>query len=92
MAVQALEHLEYLRGIAGIDPDAVVIDGELPGIAALLRADMHPRRVRAAELERVGQQVAEHLLELAGVALHHRQGIVGDRRPALGDRGIEIRQ
>src|SRR6185295_3576885 len=92
LAMQPLEHLEHLPGIARSHADSVVSHRKHPFAGALLDSDMHAQRVRAAELDRVGQKIGENLLELPGIRLHYRQRVARHASFALGDRGPEIRQ
>ena len=75
-----------------LDADAVVADGEAPGIAFALSREVHPRRLLASELDRVGDQVLEELAELGGVSGYFRQWIVADLGVALVDRRAEVGQ
>src|SRR4051794_20490286 len=68
--VEALEDLEDAVRVARLDPDPVVADREAPPGALLLRVDLDARWLRATELQRVGQEVLEHLSQLRLVGAH----------------------
>ena len=92
LTVQPLEHLEHLVGITGGEADAVVAHGEYPLFVSRLGRHLHAQRLLAAELDCIGQQVGEHLLELARVRLDHRQRAADHADPVLGDRRLEGRE
>ncbi len=89
-AVQAVEHLEDPLALVGRDADPVVGDDQRPVAALGARGDLDRRRhARAGELQRVGQQVLQRLVELVGIAAHGRQLADDDRRARLGDARAE---
>ncbi len=58
-------HVEHPLEVDGVDADAVVGDGELPASRGPLRSDLDAeRRGPAPELDRVDDQVLEHLTKL----------------------------
>ena len=88
--MQALEqHEDALEVFAG-DADAVVVHCESPLMTGRLDAQVHHRRLVAAELDRVGQQVLEQLQQLHRVALDGGQIVDRDARAALFDRHAQI--
>src|SRR5690242_7002007 len=72
--VQSLEHLEDVLARLGSDPDAAVGDRDLRHAAgAALGLHPHPRAAVRAELQGVGDQVLQQLLDLMAVAEHDGQ-------------------
>jgi hypothetical protein len=72
--VQALEHAEQFTRMLRIEPDAVVAYEIDRLIGATLAADLDPRRIAVArELERVAEQVRDHLLQQRRIGLHGAQ-------------------
>ena len=69
-AVQALEQHEDALEVLGRDADAVVAHREAPAGVARLGLDVHLRRLGAAELDRVAEQVLEQLGELRRIGHH----------------------
>src|SRR6267378_7332782 len=62
--MQALEEHEDALEVLRLDADAVVGDADVPLARLLDRADMDAGHLLAAELERVADEVLEHLGEL----------------------------
>src|SRR4051795_12497268 len=62
--MQALEQHEDALEVLRLDADAVVGDADAPVAALVDGRDVDPRYARAAELERVADQVLEQLREL----------------------------
>src|SRR5438132_848988 len=77
--MQALEQHEDALEVLRLDADAVVGDADVPLAGLLHRADMDVRPRRAAELERIADQVLEDLREPHHVAVHGGQRVQGDR-------------
>src|SRR6185312_8106280 len=82
------EAVEHERQEGGIDADAAVAYGDLRMGRAVLDADLDPTALRS-ELQRVGEQVGDHLLQPVRVATGRterslRHPVDGD---ALGVRG-----
>src|SRR5688500_2256976 len=72
--VQALEHAEQFTRMLRIEPHAVVAYEVDRLLGATLAADLDARRIGVArELERVAEQVREHLLQQSRVGLHGAQ-------------------
>src|SRR5579883_763990 len=88
--VQPLENDEDALGVARIDADAVVGDGEQILRTAALGAHAHDRWRFAAELHRVANQILEDLAQLRWIAEHGRQRTNVDRGMRLGDRHAQI--
>ena len=70
--VQAVENDEDVLGMLGGYADAVVGDGEYPIGPSLLRRDVNDGSFGATKLDRVSNQVLEHLLQLGTVG--HQRG------------------
>ncbi len=71
--VQALEDHEDPFGVLGLDPHAVVAEREQPERLVPGTGDHDPRRLAAAELQRVAEQVLEHRGEQRQLGQHQRQ-------------------
>src|SRR5437660_11390764 len=78
LAVQPLEDDEDAVEVLRIDADAVVAHAEQPLAVAALGANLDLRTGRSAELERVGDQVQEQVLELARVRRNGGQAFSRD--------------
>ncbi len=63
-AVQPFEDAEDLLMIARIDPDAVVPNGKLDGVAGVAGGNVNLGRLRPAKRDRVRDQLAEELCQL----------------------------
>src|SRR5207245_11000974 len=71
--VQALEYHEDPFGVLGLDPDAVVAEGEQPERLVPGAGDHDTRRLAAAELQRVAEQVLEDRGEQRQLGQYQRQ-------------------
>ena len=67
--VDLVELVEDLLLLRGVDPDPGVSDRDLDHVLEARRGDGH-RALLGRELDRVGDEVQQHLLELAGVGEH----------------------
>jgi len=83
--MQALEHVEYLRVVVGIDADAVVTDGKSPLVRQRFDADVHAWPAGAPKFDGVRKQVDEDLLDLPGVGIENGHRVVRHHGPAFGD-------
>jgi hypothetical protein len=72
-AVKPLEYHEYLLGVLRIDPDSVMRHAEMPEAIVSYGGNLNARRIRAAKLERVRQQVLKDLCELSRVCRENRK-------------------
>lgn len=70
------------------DAHPVVLHRELPRPVALGRAYVHLERRVAAVLERIGDEVPEHLPELDRVAVDRRQRTMTVSKMALKQYGV----
>ncbi|KAF0244221.1 MAG: hypothetical protein FD180_2731 [Planctomycetota bacterium] len=77
---------------ARLDADPVVRDEELPEVSFTARFDPDPRRLRAAVLERVGNQVLEYFGQLNRVGGDLRKLSLGHEGAALLDQRPEVEQ
>ena len=68
-AAHAREHVEDPRRLVGVDADAVVAHGHDPLVAAAPRGDVDERRLLAAELDRVADEVLQDAAQMARVAV-----------------------
>jgi hypothetical protein len=59
--VQALEDLEDAVGIAGVDSDAVILDGKQPVRTSIGGGDVNSKGGWSAELDGVANEVLEQL-------------------------------
>src|SRR5260221_1577118 len=89
-AVQALKEDENAPEILGRDPDPIVPDRKLPFQALAFDLHLNHWRLRAAELDRVADQVLEQLGELDRVPLDARQGVMGYDCAAFFDSQLEV--
>src|SRR5918992_302554 len=64
LVVQPLEHHEDALEVLRLDADAVVAHRKLVAFAPVLDRDVNARHVLRAELERIADEVLEHLREL----------------------------
>lgn len=90
--MEALEDDEDAFKILRLDANAIVRHREPPATALAARSDMEPGRLLAAELDSIAQEVLEHVRQLGGVGLHHRELVVGDDGCRLLDGGFEVGQ
>ena len=88
--LEAGEHREDTPRVLAVDPDAVVLHGHDPLFAAALRNDLDARRVLAAELQRVPDEVLHDPSELSRVGPNLREVAHDERPPRLGELGAEI--
>src|SRR5579863_4771002 len=90
--MQPLEDHEYPVAVGRLDPDPVVLAGELPLTILLPGRDPdHRRRVHPPELDRVADQVREQLDEQPALARYGGQPVDRDRRVAVLDGGFQLR-
>src|SRR5687768_18098265 len=89
-AVQPLEDTEDFLMVIRIDPDAVVLYGKPPHVAVACRAHMNARRLYAAVLDRVSDEVLKYLEDAHGGASNMRQRVRRDLRSALLDRRSQV--
>jgi hypothetical protein len=82
-AVQALKNHEDALLVSRSDADAVVPDCKPPGAVVFLGRDLDNRRLLAAKLEGIGEEILEELDELNFIALNGGQGSRTDLRAAL---------
>lgn len=87
--VQPFEDSKNLFVIPRIDSDAVVLDGELDGVAGIDGRDMNPGRFQPAERDGVRNQLPKKLRQLCEVEVNGGQRIIGDLRAAGFDRRID---
>src|SRR5256885_6163573 len=92
LPMQALEDDEDPLEVLWVDADPVVPHAEQPLPVASLCREPDLERSGPAELERVGDQVQEHVLQLAAVGGDHWQAVPGDGGTRLFDRELEARQ
>ena len=91
--VKTLKDDEDAVEVLGLDADAVVLHRDRPAAFVLLRIDAHDQRLRAAELQRVADQVLEQLHHRGAIARQHRQRRRPlDRCARIGDRLAEVGQ
>ncbi len=88
--MQALKDHEDALRILGVNPNAVIPDGEEPLALFPFGPDMHLGRLLATELEGVADQVLEDLSQLSGIGQHGWEGGAGHHRPILLDRHLQV--
>ena len=93
--MQALEDDEDAIGVLGVDPDPVVGHRELEHVAVAPRRDLHARRLVAAELDRVGDQVLQDepeqrplAVDLGQAPAHLDGGAASPRSRARASSGV----
>lgn len=90
--VEPLEDHEDPVEVAGLDADAVVLDGEVPVLPLAPGRDPDAGRPPAPVREGVLDEVPEQLRELGGVGVNRREPLGRDLGPGLGDllpQGLE---
>jgi hypothetical protein len=72
MRVQPLKDLKQLAHLLWINANAIVLDGKPPVTIFLDGRDMNPGRRCTTKLERVADQILQHLGKTHGITLHRR--------------------
>ena len=90
--VEAFENAEDLLRIDRFDPDAVVSYREEPVSFSLPGGNMDSRRIRAAILNSVSDQVLKELHEPYLVPLHCGQTVESNRSAILFDGSVQVKQ
>src|SRR5882757_10579209 len=85
--MQALEHLKYPLTELGVDSDAVIRHRKSPHTVFPFCRDVDPRRAIGAKLDRIADQVLDHLPEFQFVAYDNRQWMHMNPGAAFDDRG-----
>lgn len=88
--MQSLKYGEYPFVVSGVNPYPIVVYRKDPLAVAAPRRDMHVRVSGGAELDRVPDQVREHLQELNRIAAQSRQFVVRERHSAFGYAKSEV--
>ena len=73
--VKPLEHLKHELGILLVDADAIVFDPKHPIIAPAFGGNVYLQWLIAVKLQRVLDQVLEHLLQLCRIGVNDRQSV-----------------
>ena len=88
-AVKSLEDAKNLFMMLRGNPDAIVGDRETPLAIRSLGGDPNPKWTFRPVLDGVADEILKELDEMRPVPAHNGQGIAGDYRSTLLDRGLQ---